>query len=214
MDPIEQQVRKDHPEWNDEQVAAEVVRLKAQPPEPPPPTPPPAPAPENAAFAEMRRQLKAAEDRAKALEEAEAERQRKQAEETGEFKRLYEEEKARNDRLQSQIDQGEQNRRAERLVSRVAADLHFRNTDDAVRFLSDDIDRSDEDAVRKALEQLAKDRDYLVTKQQAPPSGRPPGGGDPNPEADITYEQLQGMTAKQIAALPKEKLDKALASAP
>lgn len=212
---VEEQVRHEHPDWTDEQVAAEVTRREAQPPAPVP-TPPAPPAPENAAFAEMRRQLRAAEDRAKALEDAAAEQQRLAAEQQGEYKRLYEETKAELDKLKADVASVQAKGVEEKLVTSIATGLKFKHADEALALLPADVDRSDDGAVRAALEKLATERPHLVNGKPAPPSGLPPGpNGDPDPSAEITAEKLRAMTPDQVAKLMKSNPDavnKALAA--
>lgn len=178
----------------------------------PTPTPDPAPpdpqGPDNAAFARMRRQAEEAERRAKAAEDALAERQRKEAEEQGRWKELAEQEKARADQLEANAKKAE----ARRLAERKAADLKFKDPGYAMYLLAEqNVDLSDAAAVGGALEQIAKTRTDLVGgPTPPPPSGGPAGGSQPD-SPKLTREQLAAMSPQQVAALDPKVLNEALA---
>lgn len=180
------------------------------PPEPQP-APPAPPARDDAAFARLRREAQEAEARAKAAEEALAERQRQEAEEQGRFKELAEQEKARADAAEARWAEAEQARQ----IESVARTLRFKDPDLVVHLLPGSVDRNDTDAVRAALEAVATERPHLIdssTPPPPPPSGGPAGGGTPPPPG-LTAEQLRGMTPQQIAALDPKVVNDALANA-
>lgn len=212
MDPRETQIREQHPEWTDEQVKAELVRLGPPPPDPPPaPQPPPTQDPErDRAFAEMRRRMETAERDAAELRSKQEEADRKQAEEEGRYKELAEQEKARADGLQATIDEGVRTAKLKELAAGVKFKPEY--VDVAIALLPANVDRSDEDAVRKALETVAEQKPGLVDKDTPPPSGRPPGSTGDDPPTKVTREQLESMTARQIADLDPKVLNEALAA--
>lgn len=201
---IEERVRQEHPDWTDEQVAAEVARLEQQNP----PAPPAPGGDQDRAFAEMRRRAEAAERDAQAARDQLAERERQEAEQQGEYKRLYEEQKAENETLKATQARAEQRRHAER----TAGDLKFRDTGYALYLLDQQrVDMSDAAAVKAALDQLVADRPDLVgTAPPPPPSGGPAGGGNQDPPK-LTREQLAAMTPDQIRRLDPEVVNAALA---
>lgn len=202
----EAEIRAAHPDWTDEQVAAEVARLAAQPPTPPAPTPPTPP--DDAAFARMRREKEAAEAEAQRAKDALAERERKEAEEAGKYKDLYEAEKTKNETLTQAQQDAENKRNAER----TAQDLKFKDTGYALYLLAQDrVDLADAAAVKEALEQIAKNRADLVGTAAPPPSGAPTGGAQ-DPPAKLTRAQLAEMTPKQVAALDPKVVNEALAA--
>jgi hypothetical protein len=207
MDPREKQVRDAHPDWTDEQVNAEVARLKAADP-PPAPQPDP-PKPDDAAFARLRREKEEADRRAKAAEDALAGRERKEAEEQGRWKELAEQEKARADRLE----QEGKDRDARANAERAARDLKFQDPGYVLYLLQQDrIDLADAAAVKTALETLAQNRTDLLASTAPPlPSGGPAGGGGPGGGPKLTAEQLAAMPPDQIAKLDPKIVNEALA---
>jgi hypothetical protein len=131
---------------------------------PPPPPAPPESKPEAkddqaAAFAEMRRALKAEQKRAAELEAKVAERERAEAEQQGRWKELAEAAEAKAAALEAKLQQGEQRM----VVAGVAKRLQFVDPDDAHRFL-DATDMADEKLAEAALKSLAKSKPYLLAK--------------------------------------------------
>ncbi len=131
-------------------------------------TPPPAEPPkaedkpkddQSAAFADMRRQLKAAEKAREAAEAKVAEKDRAEAEAQGRWKELAEKSDAKVKELESRIEREQQ--RAS--VARIAKRLEFVDPDDAHHFL-DDTDMGDEKLAEQALKALAKTKPYLLAK--------------------------------------------------
>lgn len=220
----EAQIRAAHPDWTDEQVAAEVARLNPQPPPPEPPPAPPEPvkpedstAAHNRAMAEMRRRAEAAEKRAAEAEAAEAERVRKQAEEEGRWKDLADQERQRADRLQADLAAREQAAQAaeqKRNAERAAGDRRFRDTGYALYLLEQDkVDFADAAAVGNALDDLAKKRTDLLNAEPAPP----PSGGPPKPAPQgtgpaLTAEQIAAMSPDQVRQLDPKVVNAALAA--
>lgn len=162
-----------------------------------PPTDPPADPPKDtkddrdAAFAEMRRQLRAAE-KAKADAEAKvAERDRKDAEAQGKWKELAEAAEAKAADLEKRIADGERRTR----VGDAAARLDFVDPGDAHRFLDAD-DMEDDRSVEAALKRLAKDKPYLI-KTVPKRTGREVGdrnGADPKEDpADQAGQDILGI---------------------
>jgi hypothetical protein len=213
MDPREKQIREQNPDWTDEQVKAELVRLGPPPDPPPAPQPPPTQDPErDRAFAEMRRRAEAAERDAAELRSQQEEAERKKAEEEGRYKELAEQEKARADALQATIDEGSRTAKLKELAA--AVDFKPEYVDVAIALLPANVDRSNEEAVRKALETVAEQKPDLVKGDPppAPPSGLPPGSPPGAPPTKVTREQLESMTPRQIADLDPKVLNEALAA--
>lgn len=200
---VEEQVRQEHPDWTDEQVAAEVARRQQQPP-----VEPPKPSDQDRAFAEMRRRAEAAEREAQAARDQLAERERKEAEEQGRWKEIAEKAEADKAELEARIAQAEQRRLAER----AATDLKFRDVAYALyRLEQDQVSLADPAAVKAALEQMAASHpDMVGTPAPPPPSGGPAGGSQTGPPA-LTREQLAAMTPDQIRRLDPEVVNAALA---
>jgi hypothetical protein len=209
---LEQRVRGEHPDWTDEQVAAEVTRLKvADPPRPDPPRPDPTPAPDDrdAAFARMRREKEDADRRAREAEDKLAAAARKKAEEEGRWKELAEQERARADKLEADQHAAEARRNAER----TAGDLRYRDTGYALYLLAQEkVDLADAVKVKETLDRIAKERTDLVEGTAPPPSGGPAGGNGGDPPK-VTAEQLRGMTPAQVRALDPRVVNEALAAA-
>lgn len=201
----EAEIRAAHPDWTDEQVAAEVARLKAETP------PPPEPKPDDRdrAFAEQRRKADEAERRAKAAEDALAERERKEAEEQGRWKEIAEKAEAKAADLEARHTAAEQRRNAER----AASDLKVKDTGYALYLLEQDkVDLSDPSAVKTALEQLTTNRpDLLGGTAPPPPTGGPAGGTGPTDPPKLTADQLRAMTPQQVAALDPKVVNDAVA---
>lgn len=170
-----------------------------------PATPPPI---DDAAFARIRREADEAKREAQAAREALAERERKEAEEAGKYKELYEAQQAENESLKSKQAAAEQRRLAER----AAGDLKFRDSGYAIYLLEQErIDFSDAVAVKARLSEIAATRTDLVSAAVPPlPSGGP-AGGPTNDSLKLTREQLAGMSPQQIAALDPKVLNEALA---
>lgn len=186
------------------------------PPAPPAPAQPPAAPPDDkaardAAFAEQRRENQRLADELQEHKDREAERERKEAEERGEHEKLAQQERERAEKAEAAL----KATREEALVKDAATELNFRNPADALALLPTSIDRSDPEAVKAGLTQLATDRDYLVATTPPPtppPSGSPLGGGTPPGDAplEVTAEQLRDMSPSAVAALPQEVVDKAM----
>lgn len=207
MPRSEQEIRQEHPDWNDEQVAAEVAREAEENRPGPTPAPTPSDADRDAAFARERRAREEAEKRAKEAEDKLAEEARKKAEDEGRWKELADEEKAKREGLEGEQRKAEARRNAER----AAGDLKFKDTGYALYLLQQDqVDLSDPSAVKAALDVLAQDRKDLITGSAPPPSGGPGGGAGGDPPK-LTREQVAGMTPQQIAKLDPEVLNTALA---
>lgn len=200
----EAEIRAAHPDWTDEQVAAEVAKQKTDPP-----AAPPAPTTgDNEAFARIRREAEDAKKRAKAAEDKLAEAERKKAEEEGRFKDLADKEKARADKLEAD----QKAKDAQRNAERTATHLKFKDPGYALYLLNQDgIDLADAPAVKKALEEIAKDRAELLTGSAPPPSGGPAGGNKGDPPK-VTREDLKKMSAQQIQALDPKVVAEALAA--
>lgn len=164
--------------------------------------------------AQLRRDAKKRDDEAAAAEQ-------KRLQEEGQFKELAETEKTRADRLQAELDTSKQNAR----VARLAAERNFQDPSDVLPHLTAE-ERADDSLAGDALDRLADSKPYLL-QQQAPADPPPTIGkvveaGKPTPKPGeqpaaepaptVTREQLKGMTAQQIAALPQESVTAALAA--
>lgn len=202
----EAEIRAAHPDWTDEQVAAELAK-QPEPAAPPAPPPSSGSGDHDAAMARMRREKDEADKRAKAAEDKLAAEERKKAEEQGEYQKLADQEKARADKLEAEKNE----ERAKVNAEKTASGLKFKDTGYALYLLAaDNIDLSDPAAVKAALEQIATDRKDLVSGIPPPPSGGPAGGSDGKPPG-LTREQLAGMSPAAIAKLDPEVVNKALA---
>lgn len=188
---LEERVQADHPDWTDEQVAAEVTRLRAE-----------QAADDTSgrarddasdardrAFAELRRRAERAERELAAFRRAEEERTRREAEEQGRWEELARRLEQERDQLRAELE-GE---RVSRQVERLAVELRFHRSDEALALLPQGLDRSNADAVREALEQLARERPHLVASSQGGATGGPSAGTRP-----------QGMSRDEVAALARE----------
>lgn len=201
----EQQIRQDHPDWTDEQVAAEVARLHAADP---PATPPPD-ADRDAAFARMRREKEEAEKRAKDAEDKLAAEERKKAEEQGEWQKLAEQEKARADKLDADRVAADERSNAER----IATGLKFKDPGYALYLLQQQsVDLADAAKVKETLDGIIKDRAELIDGAAPPPSGGP-AGTTTDDTSKVTVEQLRTMTPQQVAALDPKVVEAALNAA-
>lgn len=186
-----EQVRAEHEDWTDDQVAAEADRLyAAQEKENPDPDPDPKKGDRDAAMARLRREKQEAERREKEARDALAAKERKEAEQAGEWEKLakqYEQERddARGElaRLKRRID-----------VEKIARRLKFRHADEAIALLPADLDDADDGKVEQALAQLAADRPHLINSGAPGPTGGPPG---PAPTG-LTYEQVKAMSQEEI----------------
>ena len=141
-----------------------------------------------AAIAALEKRLAAAEraaaDANKAKRRAErAAEQRKsaRAEEEGEFKTLYEQERAAREQLETRL----RNDARDRAIISAASKLRFKDPEDAVilavRNLPEDVVDEDgdvdEDAIDRVLKRIAKDKPYL-TNEPEKPQGPSAGRGD------------------------------------
>lgn len=200
MDQIEQRVRAEHPDWNDEQVATEVARLKA---EQQPPPPKPDDQDRDAAMARMRREKEAAERRAQEAEDKLAAEERKKAEQQGEWQKLAEQYESERDQARQEtadLRKEFDDFKARIEVEKIARRLKFRNDDEAlalVKVNNPDLDLSDRAAAEAALTRLADERKHLIDTGAPPPGGRPTG--DP-PAGSLTREQVEAMTPAELEA--------------
>lgn len=184
---VEETIRAEHPEWTDEQVAAEVTRRTDQPP----PKPDPKPDEErDRAFAEQRRKANEAEGRAKKAEQELADIKRKEAEQAGEWEKLAKQYETERDQARKEL----ADLRAQIKVEGIAKNLKFRNADEAIALLPADIDRADESAVTTALQALAENRRHLLDNGTPGPTGLP-GGGSPT---GLTLAEVKEMSPDEI----------------
>ena len=128
----------------------------------------------DAAFAELRRQAKAAEKRAADLEAKLKERDDAEKVAQGKWQEIAEERERERDALKAEISKREQ----QSLVGGIAKRLQFADPEDAFRFL-DEADMADEKLAERALKALAKDKPYLLAKGPTR-TGREVTGGDDN----------------------------------
>lgn len=193
MDPVEKAVRDEHPDWTDEQVAAEVTRRKAEPAPPAPKQPNPG---ADEALARMRREKEAAEREAQAAKDALAAKERAEAEAQGEWEKLAKQYETERDQARQDLT----DYKAQIQVEKTARSKKFRNEDEALALLKvrqPDLDYSNSTAVDKALEDLATERPHLIDTGAPPPSGRPTGTP---PAGGLTREQVEAMTPAEIDA--------------
>lgn len=121
--------------------------------------------------ARLRKRADEQEARARKAEKKLADQRRKEGESEGDFERLYNEERKKNEALEKAIENGE---RASSAVE-IATRLKFRNPRHAVKLISEEAMES-ADAQERALRALAREEPSYVKKSQAPPSGD--GDGD------------------------------------
>jgi colicin import membrane protein len=176
--------------------AGPVPTPPAPDPTPPAPDPTPAPAPDptpkpdgwtppsKAEWDNLQRQNRETADTLKKLKDAEDERQRKADEEAGNHKAIAEREKQRADEAEARAKAAEEARQKdvrERRVEKIARRLKFRDPDDVMHRLSDDV-LDDDSKVEKALKDLATEKAYLVengeTPRQRDVTGDGGGGGN------------------------------------
>lgn len=189
----------------------------ASPPEAAPPAAPPVDeekAARDAAFAEQRRRAEAAEKQLKDLQEREAQREREKAEEEGRWKDLAEQADAARKAAEAEAARV----KSESAIKEIAAQMDFRNPSDALALLPTDVDRTDDEQVKAALQALAEDRAYLIKTEPAhtpaPPSGNPAGGTPPAASHRPTFAEIKNMTPAQIGALDQTVVNEVLAAGP
>lgn len=187
-----EQVRAAHQDWTDEQVNAEAQRLFTEQEIDPDPEPDPSDDDRrDRGMARLRREKQEAEARAKAAEDELAARQRKEAEDQGEWEKLAKQYETERDEARTDLVE----LRAQIQVERIARRRKFRNADEALALLPGDLDRSDEDAVDKALETLAENRPHLIDTGQSGSTGRPASS---NNGGDLTVEQIKQMSPAEV----------------
>lgn len=196
--PTKEQIQAANPDWTEEQVTAELDRLKAELDKDPKPKPDEG---KDRAMAELRRRAEAAEKTARDAK-AELDRiEREKAEKAGEWEKLAKQYETERDEARLELAGERQNATVEKAAGR----LKFRNTDEAVALLPTDLDRADTTAVDKALEQLAVNRPHLIDTGKTVQSGLPPGPRS----TDLTLDQIKQMTPKEYLAR-KDEVDKAV----
>lgn len=184
---VEETVRAEHPEWTDEQVAAEVTRRT----DVPPPKPDPKPDEDrDRAFAEQRRKANEAEQRARAAEQQLADIERTKAEQAGEWEKLAKQYETERDQARQEL----ADLRTEIKVEKTASRLKFKNTDEALALLPRELDRSDDQAVADALEALATNRPHLIDNGKPGPTGLPAGSSP----TGLTLAEVQAMSPAEI----------------
>lgn len=198
-------------------------------PEPTPPTDPPVPGDKKPdRFAEERRRADAAEKRAKDAETALAERDRKEAEDNGEWEKV-----ANQNASERDAEKAENNRlKAERKVERIAnkaifnpvkdseteetTHSRFINPDEALALLPDSTDLTNDDAVTEALHTLATQRPHLMRSEVNAPAPAPtpantpsggPGGTQPGGKPKLTREYVEGLSVQEIQKLTRERTE-------
>lgn len=189
MGPREKRIRDEHPDWTDEQVTAELERQGGE--QDPPPADPPKPDDRDEAFARLRREKEAAERKARDAEDRLAAKQREEAEQAGEWEKLAKQYETERDEARKDLADLKTRIKVEGIAKR----LKFRREDEAIALLPNNLDRDDDGAVSKALEDLAAERPHLVDNGAPPPSGAPAGGGN---QGGLTLEQVKAMTPDEI----------------
>lgn len=216
----------------------------AQPPtpaptDPPEPTPAPADPPEQAPdpaepkkpdpMAQMRRERDKAQREADEAKAALAERERKEAEEKGQWEEVAKQNETRAETAEQTLARERAERRVESIASKPQFELppanegdtpttaRFVNPDEALALLPDETDLTDEDVVTEALQALAASRPHLLHNEAAPtptpptptPSGAPKPGGGPQPgsQPKLTREYIKGLSVSEIQKLRRERPD-------
>lgn len=219
----EAEIRAAHPDWTDEQVAAEVTRIAALPPETPPAPPTPTPPADpvrseqdrerDRAMAEMRRRAEAAEKLVQEAKTAEQDRERKQLEEQNRWEDIARKAEADKAELEAKIAAKDAEAAIERARShaqQTAAELKFKDTGYALYKLDQDkVDLTDAAAVKDALETLARAQpDLLTVPPPVLPSGGPPApGGVLPPGVTKTLADINAMSVKELRAFRKANPD-------
>ncbi len=202
----------------------------ANPAPAPAPTPPPAPQPPEPKqpdpMAKIRRERDEAKREADEAKAELAERDRREAEQKGEWEKVATEEKTAHGQTQAELARV----KAERMVERIAGKAQFNpvkdektgetthsrfiNPDEALALLPDSTDLTNEDVVTEALQKLATERPHL-TRSEAPtvlptPSPTPSGGpGGPAPAGPpkLTREYVEHLSVQEIQKLRAERPD-------
>lgn len=113
---------------------------------------------------------------------ADAERERKQAEDEGRFKDVAETEKKRADTLEGELQAERRTNRGHRIAGR----LNFRDTGDAIALLPDREVLDDDSKAEKALKDLAKQKPHLIIDgEKAKQKGDLGGDGGGKDGADV-----------------------------
>jgi hypothetical protein len=110
------------------------------------------------------RKAREAETERKRLADEKAERERKKAEDEGEFKSLYEQEKAEREREKAERERKDaeiERERREAKAERIATRLKFRDPSDVIGKLTD-ADLETEAKTEKALTKIADQKKYLL----------------------------------------------------
>lgn len=126
----------------------------------------------------QQRKAREFEANAKKLADEKAERERKEAEAKGEHEKIAQQEKERADAAEAKATRMEQERRVEKVATR----LRFRNPDDVMHHLSDE-DLGDDSKVEKALKKLAEARKYLLIDGEKSRTRDANGDGPADPDS-------------------------------
>lgn len=189
----EQEIRAAHPDWTDEQVAAEVARTA----EAPAPTEQEMVSLPKAEADALRRRVAESERAARKLEADKKAAEEAQAAEQGKWEELA---KQREAELAQTRDQAARDERDAR-VSRIAARMKFVDPSDVVGRVTAD-EGADDSSVEQALERIAKASPHLVAKEApavpeigivhqpanapSPTGPKPPAGKEPlRTQADV-----------------------------
>lgn len=189
----EAEIRAAHPDWTDEQVAAEVARIAAEPTQ--------EPVEETVTMSKaeaeaLRRRVAESEKAARKLEADRKAAEETQAAEQGKWEELARQREAELTQTRDQAARVERDAR----VSRIAARMKFVDPSDVVGRVTAD-EGADDSSVEQALERIAKASPHLVAKEtpavpaigvvhqpaNAPTTGpKPPAGKEPlRTQADV-----------------------------
>lgn len=134
--------------------------------------------PSKADWDNIQRRAREAETERKRLADEKAARERKEAEDKGEFEKLAKEAEERATKAEARAERVERETR----VSKIASRLRFRDADDVLHHLSE-ADTADDSSVEKALKKLAEAKPYLITDADKRPQ-RDLGSGDRETDDD------------------------------
>jgi hypothetical protein len=207
-DVTEAQIREEHPDWTDEQVAAEVARLAEQADPPAPPTPETGPAaPTQADIDKAYTKLREAEKRAAAAEKRNKEREDAELSETEKLKQEA-------DEGRQQAEEGKRlAREAKTLTALADKGLAGAKAKAALRLL-DGIEYDDQHEPTNLVEVLATAKAEYgedmfsppTPPRPTPPNINPGPGNTPGPAPDLTAEEVEaankaGIDPKRYAAM-------------
>jgi hypothetical protein len=212
-EPTPEKVKESHPDWSDEQVTAEIERLKAASSDDDDDDDDdddhdgddPKVADLTSKLAESERKLHAAEQAARKAKDDARKARSQTALDTDNWEQLAKERETEVADLREQLDtatkraddaeSGLSSFQKQVRVVGIASRLGFRDPTDAQLHISGD-DAGDDKTAERALRDLAKKKPYLIDERKA--TGRAMNGGSNG--GPLTVDQMKKMTPEQINA--------------